>query len=104
MKDINSIKATLEKRVAELQIKAEKVPILEMENRRQREREVHFREGTERIGAALESEQKKVKALEEENARLRQSSGSESTTNKSSKGRVTTALGQGFIFINIVIS
>lgn len=67
---MNNIKTTLEKRVADLQIKAEKVAMLETEKKRFLEREVHFKEATEKIRQTLENSEKKVRSLEEEVKRL----------------------------------
>lgn len=98
IKDINNIKAALEKRVADLQLKSEKVVMLEMEKKRFLEKEVHFKEATEKIRQTLENAEKRVKSLEEENARLKQNAGSESAANKL-KGRVTTAMAQGSLIV-----
>ena len=75
MKDLNNIKEALEKRVADLQLKSEKVTQLEMEKKRFLEREVHFKEATEKIRHTLDNAEKKVKQLEEENAKLKDKAG-----------------------------
>ena len=89
IKDLNNIKTTLEKRVADLQAKSEKVVQLEIEKKRYMEREAHFTEATEKIRQRLEDAEKKVKFFEEENMRLRQNSAAQDQ--QTAKNRGTTA-------------
>ena len=68
--------------------------MLEMEKKRFLEKEVHFKEATEKIRQTLENAEKRVRLLEEENARLKLNVGPETPANKF-KGRITTASSQG---------
>jgi lysozyme family protein len=54
MKEIKTIKETLDRRVAELQMKAERVTMLENERKRFQDREAHFTEATSKIKDELE--------------------------------------------------
>ncbi len=95
MKDMENIKSALEKRVADLQLKAEKVAILELEKKRFLEKEVHFKEATEKIRQTLEKAENKVKHLEEENTKLKQSLGGEGKSRTKAMNLGSSASGQG---------
>lgn len=71
IKDLKTIKSTLEKRTSELQAKAEKVPQLEAEKKKLLEREKKFDDASKTIKEKLDEAESKIKSLEEENTKLR---------------------------------
>jgi len=71
IKDLTNIKNTLEKRVADLQLKAEKAAQLDIEVKRLKDREAHFTDASDKVKAKLEETKKKLEKIEEENAKLK---------------------------------
>eukprot|EP01017_Pseudomicrothorax_dubius_P020498 TRINITY_DN22358_c0_g1_i1.p1 TRINITY_DN22358_c0_g1~~TRINITY_DN22358_c0_g1_i1.p1 ORF type:complete len:491 (-),score=164.51 TRINITY_DN22358_c0_g1_i1:99-1571(-) len=65
-KDLFVVKETLERRVADLQIKAERAAVLENERKRLMDKEAHNVDTIERLKAQLESSETRLKELDDE--------------------------------------
>ena len=96
VKDTTNIKLALERKVGELQPKAERLTQLELEKKKFLDKEKKFDEASQSIKVKLEESEKKLRDLEDENIKLRkQASTVDPNAKPDLRSRVTNATKTG---------